>query len=63
MQGKDEETFRIGEMLVQDFLKKVEETMITITIKSQALENFLNDRQENKTRLEDKYKVFIKAEK
>ena len=63
MQGKDEETFRIGEMLVQDFLKKVEETMITITIKSQVLENFLNDRQENKTRLEDKFKVFIKAEK
>ena len=52
----------IGEMLVRDFLKKVEETMITITIKSEKLENILNDRLSNKTELEKIYNVFIKEE-
>ena len=37
--------------------------MITITIPSKILENFLNDDERNKNYLEEKFKVFIKQEK
>ncbi len=49
-------------MLVKDFIKKVSETMIHITIKSKLLKKLLNENKGNKTYLEDKYKVFIKEE-
>lgn len=37
--------------------------MITITIPSITLGNFLNDDERHKSYLEDKYKVFIKQKK
>ena len=42
--GLNQELVSIGGMLVKDFIKKVEDTMITITVKLPFLEKLFNNR-------------------